>query len=210
MNRGRSPTKAQTKPELNSEDIDILDRSQNKLQNLDEIQALLRKGLLEVNLSVNLLSSPSGLPNTIKQLNLSMNRFSDMRGFNHLPNLSWLDISLNQLTSFEGIDLPNLIYLNASCNSLTKLKGIEKCRNLTTLIVSKNKLKTLSFSASNAKVVSPLKQLQHLMASENQLSEIAGSDIGPLVSLRELDLSNNTLRSVNFLSVLSDIEVDLC
>lgn len=48
------------------------------------------------------------------------------------------------------------------------------------------------------------------MASENQLSEIAGSDIGPLASLRELDLSNNTLRSVNFLSVLSDIEVDLC
>lgn len=152
MNRGKSPTKNHTNPTEEPDTLGILDRSQNKLKSLEEIAGLLKKGLLDVNLSVNLLGSPSGLPNTIKQLNLSMNRFLTLRGFNCFPNLTSLDVSLNQLSSFEGLELPNLTYLNAASNNLNKLKGIERCRNISTLILNKNKLKSLSFSANNVNV----------------------------------------------------------
>ena len=152
MNREKSPSKSRPGEQDNEVNLDILDRSQNNLKSLEEIAAILRKGLLEINLSINQLCSPSGLPNTIKKLNLSMNRFTSLRGFNCFPNCTWLDISLNELTSFEGIDLPNLTYLNATSNSLTKVKGIERCRNVSTLILNKNKLKTITFSASNVNV----------------------------------------------------------
>lgn len=130
-----------------------LDRSQNNLTSLEEIKQYLGRGLLEADLSINLLSSTIGLPNSLKRLNLAMNRFTDMRSFMNFPNLVWLDVSLNQISSLEGMDLPNVEYLNLSSNNLSRLKGLDRCRGLTVLKVDRNKLKSIMVPSGIAQVI---------------------------------------------------------
>lgn len=132
--------------------VEEIDRSQNNLETLDELKQYLCKGLLEANLSINLLKSPIGLPISIKKLNLSMNRFTDVRSFSNFPNLQWLDLSLNQISSLEGIDLPSVEFLNLSSNNLTRLKGLDNCRGLSILKVDRNKLKSIMVPSGVAQV----------------------------------------------------------
>jgi Leucine-rich repeat (LRR) protein len=132
--------------------IEVIDRSQNELRSIEEIKQYMQKGLLEADLSINLLSSPIGLAISLQRLNLAMNRFTEVRSFSNFPNMLWLDLSLNQITSLEGIDLPNVEYLNVSSNNLTRLKGLDRCRSLSVLKVDRNKLKSIMLSSGNAQV----------------------------------------------------------
>jgi Leucine-rich repeat (LRR) protein len=142
------PNKKVMVPEIQ----DIIDRSQNNLSSLEEIKNYLNKGLIEADLSINLLSSSIGLPASLKKLNFAMNRFTDVRSFMNLPNLEWLDLSLNQISSLEGMDLPNVKYLNLSSNNLTKLKGLDRCRGLSVLKIDRNKLKSIMVPSGIAQV----------------------------------------------------------
>jgi hypothetical protein len=130
----------------------VLDRSENGLKSIEEIRSLLNRGLTQLKLSLNQLNSVGGLPMGLTILDLSSNRFENMRSFVGMNSLKQLDLSLNMIQSTDGIDLCNLETLNISNNVLVNLKGLDKCRNLRTLNIRRNKLKTISFSAGSSTV----------------------------------------------------------
>ncbi|WOG86631.1 hypothetical protein DCAR_0205848 [Daucus carota subsp. sativus] len=105
--------------------------------------------LVELNLSKNKLvgtigfkiSSESGPFSSIRHLNLSENRFTNLANISHFPNLTALDLSHNNLKFLPlGLNmLINIQYLDFSkCNISGSLNPISNLRSLTYLDVSIN------------------------------------------------------------------------
>lgn len=80
---------------------------------------------------------------SVVSLNLYPGDISKLGGIEKFENLKNLDLSTNNLTEFENINLPNLETLDLLDNDIISLK-IDNLKNLRNINCQQNKLKKLS------------------------------------------------------------------
>ncbi|CAA2988190.1 probable LRR receptor-like serine threonine-kinase At2g24230 [Olea europaea subsp. europaea] len=132
--------------------------------------------LVEINLSKNKLGGSIGIPkpasfksSAIRKINLSFNRFKNFTFLSNFLNLTFLDLSNNDLQVVQLnwlTNLTNLESLNISSSNISgNIKPISGLSHLKYLVVSNNKL-TGNFPAD----FPPIGKLQFLNVSFNNFS----------------------------------------
>ncbi|XP_028041535.1 uncharacterized protein LOC114251455 [Bombyx mandarina] len=120
----------------------------NSVKKINDLSAFWSITILD--LSHNNIKSISGLQNLrcLRRLDLSFNHIQRLENLNNL-NLLWLDVSYNNISSFElgprsGLwTLLHLEYLNLNENSLSSMKMFTACSRLRELHVRNNRLSML-------------------------------------------------------------------
>lgn len=127
----------------------------------------------------------------LHKLSLDNNVLESLEGIEELHELQTISAQHNQLRALDGLrGLPKLAVLNVSYNRIGTLGTVLRpCRNLKALIASDNALKRLDLH-----LLKQLEQLTTVVASRNQITEVAGAE--KLAQLRKLSLSHNALRTV--------------
>ena len=134
------------------------------------------------------------IENTTSLSAVGMN-ISDLTGIQFFTNLTFLDVSRNQLTSLDVSSLTNLESLRVSINRLTSL-DISGLTNIRVLVAGGNQLTSLD--------VSRLTNLETLSVASNQLTSF--DDVSGLTNnIRWLDISVNQLTSLD-VSRLTNLE----
>ncbi|KAK8571687.1 hypothetical protein V6N12_027762 [Hibiscus sabdariffa] len=193
-----------------------LDLSNNRIESLESYKELKLTHLRELNLDSNLLSnsvfaSLKGFSN-LKSLSIGYNKLKgslDMKGFNYLTNLTYLDLSENEiesvsdqdekqlrLTKLEQLDLRDNLFRN---NTLSFLQGL---RSLKSLDISDNDLQ----GSLDIKELSRLTNLKKLDLKNNQIESLQsskddGTKLQQLTHLQELQLDSNLLNNSVFASL---------
>ncbi|OQR95169.1 hypothetical protein ACHHYP_00233 [Achlya hypogyna] len=149
-----------------------------------------------------------------KKLDLSHNKLTRFN-FSMTMNLTQLKITSNQLTDSGVADLSfckALVTLDLSDNKLTRLPGasLRHCTSLKALVLTKNSITTLEWLPSMA-------QLTSLIVSNNRITEVSEKALGKVKNLVKLSMSaprfvnsNDSQRSFsshNKLKALSDTSV---
>lgn len=126
------------------------------------------------------------------------NKIKSLKGIHYLKNLSYLDVSSNQLNSIYYLKkLGKLQYLNVSINNLTSLKGIDTLYELDYLDASQNKLTSLS-------ELENLTKLTTLEVYYNQIREIGA--VKKLLNLKYLGIGSNKIKSLKGIEKLKGLE----
>ncbi|XP_026580042.1 platelet glycoprotein Ib alpha chain-like, partial [Pseudonaja textilis] len=154
-----------------------------------------------------LSSIPTGLPKATGILLLASNQLAkvDLASFQHLPELSDLDLSNNSLKALEiGAPLPQLKNLLLSHNGLESLPAFPGLPGLKVLALGHNRLSQLPEGGFRG-----LEKLDELQLQENQLESLPVGAFEGLEELKDLDLSDNRLASLppELLSQLSNLEI---
>ncbi|XP_039180812.1 platelet glycoprotein Ib alpha chain [Crotalus tigris] len=166
------------------------------------------KDLLEVScVDKGLTSVPSGLPKDTGILLLADNQLAQvaLASFQHLPELSKLDLSNNSLEVLEtGAPLPKLEELLLSHNGLERLPAFSGLPALKRLNLGHNRLSWLPEGGFR-----DLDKLERLHLQANQLQTLPGGAFEGLEELMELDLSDNRLEVLpaELLAELSNLEL---
>ncbi|KAJ3125288.1 hypothetical protein HK098_000413 [Nowakowskiella sp. JEL0407] len=126
----------------------------------------------------------------LHKLNLSQNNLKtaeSLAGFQYNAELTWLNLSNNQLESLEGFEkLKKLLVLNLSHNRVNRISHhISSCTELKALILNNNEIRKMEN-------LSTLKKLTTLVISHNQIDEVTG--IAALTSLNKLSAAHNRIR----------------
>lgn len=181
-------------------DILVLNFSHNSIKQIDTNVTNAFPNLIHLDVSHNQLQT----------FNLNLSGAHN----NNKSKLILLDLSSNQLRSFDGRQLNNLKYLDLSCNSIvdaTKL-NLSELSDLAYVDLSGNSIKrlhrTLFQNLTKLKVVRlagnrlnkiyknyffNLIDIEALLLSNNNISEIENDTFAYLPNLQYLDLSNNQL-----------------
>ncbi|KAG8471294.1 hypothetical protein KFE25_009715 [Diacronema lutheri] len=135
--------------------------------------------------------SAVGCCHALRKLSVDSNRLASLGGVEELPELHALSAQHNELGALEVMrGLPKLATLNLSHNRLTTLgTALREATALKALLVTDNALRRLDLH-----LLKPLRELNTVVASRNQISEVSGAE--KLPSLRKLSLSNNELRAL--------------
>lgn len=130
----------------------------------------------------------------LEKLILKGNRITSLAGLSlRKERLETLDLSQNQITSFEGMQQFNALkILSFSDNRLTSFAGMPKLNALKELYLYKNRL-------TSFKDMPELNALVKLNVNENQMSSLKW--IPKLNALKELYVINNQLTSISELLV---------
>lgn len=166
------------------------------------------KDLLEVScVDKGLTSIPSGLPDGTGILLLASNQLAKvaLASFQHLPQLSDLDLSNNSLKALEtGGALPKLNQLLLSHNGLESLPAFQGLPSLSCLALGHNQLSQLPEGGFR-----DLGQLQDLELQGNRLQNLPGGAFEGLGMLEDLDLSDNCLEALprELLADLTNLEI---
>ncbi|MCP3926442.1 MAG: tetratricopeptide repeat protein [Desulfobacterales bacterium] len=110
--------------------------------------------------------------NNLKQLNISSNSYTDLKGLNTIENLEELNISDNNLTEIpkEIFEFQNLKILHINKNKITILPDeIKSLLNLTELNISNNRLSKISEN------IGSLKHLKRLNVKGNYINSLPES-----------------------------------
>jgi internalin A len=158
-------------------DLQAIYLSSNQITDIGPLSSLtnLRMINLASNRIVN-LEALSGLTN-LEQLELQCNRIpiADISPLGRLTNLSWLDLSYDQITDISPLsDLTNLQRLRLTNNQITDIQAL-----------------------------SGLTKLQELWLYYNQISDIG--PLSALTKLQELNLSGNWIWSIEPLSAMTNL-----
>ncbi|KAF2842197.1 hypothetical protein M501DRAFT_396970 [Patellaria atrata CBS 101060] len=163
----------------------VLDLHNKGLPNLHELEVLCYC-LEELNISGNNVTQLSGIPSSIRRLNVSQNSLSNLTTFAHLVNLQYLDVSNNGIHDLDAFtSLVHLRELRANSNDITNIDGVLHLDGLLSLSLRNNRLQSVGFKGAE------LPNLTHLDLAENQLTRI--NNLEWLISLKELDLDDNHL-----------------
>ncbi|KAF2357660.1 Leucine-rich repeat [Trinorchestia longiramus] len=137
-------------------------------------------------------------------LNLSNNNIPEVAAgaFTDLPELTTLDLSHNRLENLEsgtlqGLD--RLEELDLSNNFLMQVpdQAIKDLRGLKTLVLKDNLIQVSDLSKQD-NVIKNLRGLKTLVLKDNLIQNLGGIvALGPLTSLRKLDLSRCSLGQLN-------------
>lgn len=112
-------------------------------------------------------------------------KINDTTGLDKLINLTYLDLSYNNISSIDVSDNTKLTYLDVSSNQLTEL-DVKENTSLTTLISVGNNLEGISLSSNTLLTV--------LNLTDNKISQI---NLVNNVELSELYLSKNNLTEID-------------
>ncbi|KAA6407783.1 MAG: WD repeat domain-containing protein [Lasallia pustulata] len=168
----------------------------------------------ELDVSNNELGQLNGAPSSIRHLDIRSNCLSNMTAWGHLHNLQYLDVSGNQIQSLEGFSgLVHLRELIADDNHIESLDGILGLDGLIALRLRRNSVAIVDFEGTELKRLTELdlrgnrlqslSSLHHLGAlksldlSSNELETFGEDHTNKLFSLQSLNLSNNSLTSVD-------------
>lgn len=193
--------------------LDLTGKRLTTLHRLEEYCSMLE----ELTISDNELGQLSGVPLSVRTLDVHKNCLSNLTSWSHLQNLQYLNISGNELESLEGLScLYHLRELNANNNKISDIDGILDLNGLQCLQLRGNKLESLDFEggeltrltrldASRNQLASVanlswLPALEDLILEKNNLTEFAHSDQAPLVALRHLHISGNRLKTIGLLA----------
>lgn len=185
------------------EEIGRLDLSGHSLREIPQSLGVLTK-LLALNLSNNKLDT---LPESIKELSHLSNLDLRRNSFEELPqslctqSLRSLNVSGNKITdiSFLG-KCKELRVLDVSSNSLKELGAVFDVQNeLRTLNLSNNFLKDIS------DVLPVLGNVQRLNLNGNLIRELPQS-VSHLVSLEEIEITDNVLEKIDEAFYELDVE----
>ncbi|KAK8393244.1 hypothetical protein O3P69_013333 [Scylla paramamosain] len=136
-----------------------------------------------------------GLRNSLKSLNLGLNRLNELPQFD-FPLLESLVLSKNNITSLPSdvfVLLPELKMLDLSENHLSLLPVtlLHPIRKLSTLDLSKNQITEIRPGQFNESFINVI-NFQH-----NKIQEIPSEAFRDLLFLHTLDLSHNMIRSIS-------------
>ncbi|GAB7365075.1 hypothetical protein MBLNU230_g5856t1 [Neophaeotheca triangularis] len=183
--------------------LNMLDISNNRLEQLDHAELYNLKGLLSLKLSNNRLTSvPSYFSQyySLRSLNLSSNSLTEFpNALRGLTTLVDLDVSFNTISKLDSIGaLVNLERLWATNN---KLSGPfdESFKNLTNL----KEIDARFNAITNIDIVSQLPKLEMLMVGHNSISAFEGS----FAKLKVLFLNHNPVTRFDLNSPVQSLQV---
>ncbi|WP_338812446.1 leucine-rich repeat domain-containing protein [Bernardetia sp. Wsw4-3y2] len=157
------------------------------------------------------------LPSKLSYLDLSYNLFqtkllnsaeTSVGSFDYFPNLTYLDVSYNNLEDFDKIEFYTLKNLATIKLNNNKLKGqipikVASIVSLISFDISANK-----FEGTLPAQIGNMSKIQTFRASTNSLEgEIPRSFFTPSSTLRTLDLSRNKFSSIENIDSLTRLQV---
>ena len=129
------------------------------------------------------------LPPTLRHLDLSDNKLTEVPDFSQCVNLQVLNLKNNNLSVGQlGHLPPSLRHLDLSDNELTEVPDFSQCVSLQVLNLKNNNLSAVELEHLSL-------SLRRLGLSKNKLTEVP--DFSQYVQLQELYLGNNNLSVVN-------------
>ncbi|TKY87104.1 hypothetical protein EX895_003781 [Sporisorium graminicola] len=181
------------------DELQTIDLSRRRLESCVRLKEFLPV-LEEVDLRNNELSYLTGIPASVRVLNVAQNRLTSMASFGHLLHLEELDISGNQIDSLTHLScLKHLHTLKADGNAITSLDGIDRIRSLAHVSLSGNRLKGINLATTQ------WAGLETLDASHNQLISIRGLSL--MRRLKSLNIDHNELNMVDLSPVMPRLRV---
>ena len=98
----------------------------------------------------NRIGQLSGVPSSVRSLNVAGNCLSNLTAWTHLCNLQYVDVSNNELESLDGFSgLVHLRGLKANGNRIRSLSGVLRLDGLLSLEVRGNELERVDFRGSD-------------------------------------------------------------
>ncbi|KAH9599674.1 hypothetical protein LSM04_000220 [Trypanosoma melophagium] len=154
---------------------------------------LSRRNLIEFDSSAFTTDDDQEVLRSIKELDISFNNFSTLKGLHRLSTLTTVDVSHNSIASLRGLPLP-LRKLNASFNVLGDLHGLLSLLHLEILVVSHNQITSLRGLPAKLRMID---------ASSNRITSIIG--VEKCKGLEQLDISQNMIRTSEGLESLKSL-----
>ncbi|PWY91758.1 hypothetical protein BO94DRAFT_512752 [Aspergillus sclerotioniger CBS 115572] len=155
--------------------------------------------LEDLDVTGNDIGQLSGVPPSLRTLNIQDNCLSNLTAWGHLSNLQYLDVSGNELESLDAFSsLIHLRELKANDNHISNIEGIFDLNGLLSLQLRNNGLTTVDFSRAD------LTRLHDLDLSHNQLNSI--TSFGSLPFLSALNLSYNRLTELEITTPLPSLQ----
>ncbi|PWZ00553.1 hypothetical protein BCV70DRAFT_199825 [Testicularia cyperi] len=181
------------------DELQAIDLSRRRLESCVRLKEFL-PALEELDLHDNELSYLTGIPTSVRVLNVAGNRLTDMASFGHLLHLEELDISDNQIESLTHLScLKHLHTLKADRNAISSLDGIDKLRGMTHLSLSGNRLRGVHLGST------VWTNLETLDVSHNQLIAVRG--LSAMRRLKSVNLDHNELGMVDLMPSMPKLRV---
>ncbi len=192
------------------DDIDLHDKRLSSLHKLDEFCP----NIVTLDVSRNSLRNLGGLSSSIRNLKVVHNQLSELTSWAHLANLQYLDISNNSIKTLAGLKhLVHLRNVKADNCGLTSLDALKFHDGIQSLRARGNVIETIDFHGSKLHRLADLDLEGNLISSvanveglpllsslnlrNNRLKDFRLGDNRTALSLRMLDLSDNTLVSLD-------------
>ncbi|GAC76659.1 protein phosphatase 1, regulatory subunit, and related proteins [Moesziomyces antarcticus T-34] len=181
------------------DELQAVDLSARRLESCVRLKEFLPV-LEEVNLRTNELSYLTGIPASVRILDVAANRLTSMASFGHLLHLEELDISGNQIDSLSHLScLKHLHTLRADGNAISSLDGIDRIRSLVHVSLARNKLRGINLATTQ------WTGLETLDASHNQLISVRG--LAAMRRLKSVNLDHNELGMVDLAPAMARLRV---
>ncbi|ORY99592.1 hypothetical protein BCR41DRAFT_215908 [Lobosporangium transversale] len=170
-----------------------------------EVESTITLNHLVPNLEVLILNDNqvlhlTGIPKTVKTLQVRSNLLDNLTNFGHLSNLQYLDISRNAIEDLTGLSgLIHLRELIAEGNSIRNLSALQQMDGLIRLDVSHNCLTSLDFRWSK------LQRLEYLNASHNRIEQL--ENLESLAGLIHANLAHNSIEDISLLQPLRRLRI---
>ena len=141
--------------------------------------------------------SPFNNLTSLTQLDFAKNKVEDMSSIKDLTKLDTLDIIGNKIEDISVLkNFPELKMFNASDNKIKDISVLKNNSKLELLYLNKNEIE-------NVDVINNLTKLLDLGLSDNKITDF---DFSKLENLKELQLSNNSIKDIASLPKLSKLE----
>lgn len=181
------------------DELQAVDLSGRRLESCVRLKEFLPV-LEEVNLRTNELSYLTGIPASVRVLDVAANRLTSMASFGHLLHLEELDISGNQIDSLSHLGcLKHLHTLKADGNAILSLDGIDRIRSLVHVSLARNRLRGINLATTQ------WTGLETLDASHNQLMSVRG--LAAMRRLKSVNLDHNELGMVDLAPAMARLRV---
>lgn len=170
-----------------------------------EVESTIRLNHLVPNLEVLILNENqvpylTGVPKSVKTLQVRSNLLSDLTNFSHLANLQYLDISRNAIEDLTGLSsLVHLRELMAEGNNIKSVSALQQMDGLIRLDVSHNALTSLDFRWSR------LQRLEFLNASHNKIEQL--ENLESLAGLIHANLAHNCIEDISLVQPLHRLRI---
>ncbi|KAF9197546.1 hypothetical protein BGZ49_001962 [Haplosporangium sp. Z 27] len=170
-----------------------------------EIESTIRLDHLVSNLEVLILNENqvpylTGIPKSVKTLQVRSNLLDDLTNFSHLSNLQYLDISHNSIQDLTGLScLVHLRELIAEGNKIKSVSALQQMDGLIRLDVSRNCLTSLDFRWSK------LQRLEYLNASHNKIEQL--ENLESLAGLIHANLARNCIEDISLVQPLRRLRI---